>query len=393
MPTSHDNAEGDPSPLVGIRVLDLTRVLAGPYCTMLLADLGAEVVKVERPGVGDDSRYFGPFLPGGGSAYFASINRGKKSITLDLKRPDDRDLFLQLVEQADVVVENFRAGTMESLGFPADKLQEVKPQLIYASISGFGHRGLDTDRAAYDIVIQALSGLMSITGTGPGQFVRVGTSISDILTGMFATIAILAALRRRDQTGCGTVVDMAMLDCTVAALENSVSRFAVTGMSPDPLGTRHPSITPFQSFQTSDGSLVVAAGNQSLWAQLCAVLGCPQLQEDPRFVTNDLRTTNVEELQNELNHRFGQRSTNEWLEQLSAVGVPSAPIRNIKEVVGDMHLVSRGMLHEMDDGAGGRSVTAGSPFHLDGRPPQLADRCPDLGEHTQSVLNKWLGRQ
>ncbi len=391
MPIPDDRLDRDPPPLCGIRVLDLTRVLAGPYCTMLLADLGAEVVKVERHEVGDDARHFGPFLPGGLSAYFASINRGKKSITLDLKQANDRDLFLRLVKQADVVVENFRAGTMASFGLPVEKLQEIQPQLIYASLSGFGHHGLDTDRAAYDIVIQALSGLMSITGAGPGQFVRVGTSISDILTGLFAAIAILAALRRREATGSGTVVDMAMLDCTVAALENAVSRFAVTGASPEPLGTRHPSITPFQSFRASDGSMVVAAGNQSLWRQLCTVLGCPTLVGDPRFATNDLRTQNCEELSKELNSRFGQHDIRHWLEQLSAAGVPSAPIRNVEEVVGDAHLASRGMLHEMDDGAGGRSVTAGSPFHLNGQPPQLADHCPALGEDTESVLNEWLG--
>ena len=390
MPASNDSSNRDPAPLAGIRVLDLTRVLAGPYCTLQLADLGADVVKVERHEVGDDARHFGPFLPGGLSAYFASINRGKRSITLDLKRADDRDLFLRLVERADVLVENFRAGTMASFDLSPQKLQKVNPRLIYASLSGFGHRGLNIDRAAYDIIIQALSGLMSITGAGPGQFVRVGTSISDILTGMFAAIGILAALRRRDQTGRGAVVDMAMLDCTVAALENAVSRFAVTGCPPEPLGTRHPSITPFQSFRTSDGLLVVAAGNQSLWSRLCEILGCPQLVGDPRFASNDLRTQNCDQLVEELKPCFAKQTTSHWTEQLAAAGVPAAPIRNVEEVVGDPHLASRGMLHEMDDGAGGRTITAGSPFHLDGGSLALSDHCPELGEHTESVLEEWL---
>ena len=220
--------------------VDLTRVLAGPDCTLLLADLGAEVGKVERPDTGDDARGFGPFLENGQSAYFASINRGKKSIALDLKLDSDRETFLRLVDRADVLVENYRAGTMHKLGLGAEALCRQNPRLVYASLSGFGHSGTDTDRAAYDVVVQALSGLMSITGSGPGQPVRVGTSISDILTGVFGAVAILAAVRGRDQTGKGTFIDLAMLDCTVAALENAGSRFATSGVSPLPLGTRHP---------------------------------------------------------------------------------------------------------------------------------------------------------
>src|SRR5262245_40406355 len=238
MTTPHD------PPLGGVRVLDLTRVLAGPFCTMLLADLGAEVVKVERPG-GDDARQYGPFLASGESAYFAGVNRGKKSIVLDLKAPADRDTFRRLAERADVVVENYRPGTMEALDLSGQRLRERNPRLVYASVSGFGRTGPYRRRPAYDVIVQALGGLMSITGheaTGPA---RAGTSISDILGGLYAALAVTAALARRGRTGGGADLDLALLDCTVAVLENAVSRYAVTGEVPRPLGTRHPSITPF----------------------------------------------------------------------------------------------------------------------------------------------------
>ncbi len=385
------NAEAHPRPLQGVRVLDLTRVLAGPYCTMILSDLGAEVVKIERPEVGDDARHFGPFLPTGLSAYFASINRGKRSVTLDLKVEEDRETFLRLVEQADVLVENFRAGTMDGFGLSAERLQQVNPKLVYAAISGFGHAGLETGRAAYDIVIQAMSGLMSITGDRPGHSVRVGTSISDIMSGMFGAIGVVSALRHRDQTGEGTVVDLAMLDCTVAALENAISRFAVSGQSPEPLGTRHPSITPFQAFDTADGPIVIAAGNDSLWRKLCDVVEAPQLADDPRFSTNDARTENRAELEELFASLLKHASQADWLAKLDAVGVPSAPIRNIEQVVNDPHLASRDMWHNMHDGGDGHFLTAASPLRMNGQPPPLAERSPDLGEDSADVLKEWLG--
>ena len=377
-------------PLQDVRVLDLTRVLAGPYCTMILADLGAEVVKVERPEVGDDARHFGPFLPSAQSAYFASINRGKKSITLDLKSPPDRELFLQLAQQADVVVENFRAGSMDGLQLSAQRLQQQNPRLIYAALSGFGHEGLDVDRAAYDVVIQAMSGLMSITGAGPGQFVRVGTSISDLLTGLYGVIAIFAALHQRENTGRGTIIDLAMLDCTVAALENAISRYAVSGQSPEPLGTRHPSITPFQAFQAADASLVVAAGNEVLWRKLCQTLGCEHLVDDARLSTNDARTQHRDYLEEQLNEYFGRGSQTEWLDKLRQQGVPAAPIRSVEQVVADPHLASRGMWHQMQDGQGGQLLTVGSPLRMDGRSPELSDVAPQLDEHRQVILTEWL---
>src|SRR5580692_4994005 len=272
-------------PLAGIRVLDLTRVLAGPFCTMLLADLGAEVVKIERPG-GDDARQFGPFLPSGESAYFAGINRGKKSIVLDLKSESDRATFLRLVEKADVVVENYRPGTMEAFGLGSERLRDLKPSLIYASVSGFGRTGPYRQRPAYDIIVQALGGLMSITGHDADQPARVGASLSDILAGIYTALSIAAALTRRARTGSGADVEHGMLDCTVSVLENAVSRYVVSGEVPRPLGTRHPSITPFQAFRAADGSLVIAAGNDALWQKLCDVLGVPALANDSRLASN-----------------------------------------------------------------------------------------------------------
>ena len=378
-----------PLPLRGIRVLDLTRVLAGPYCTMILADLGADVVKIEKPEVGDDARHFGPFLPSGRSAYFASLNRGKKSIALDLRSDPDRDTFRKLVSRTDVVVENFRAGTMSSFGLGYEELKAIQPTLIYASLSGFGHDGLDTDRAAYDVVIQAMSGLMSITGEGPGKHVRVGSSISDILTGMFGAIAIVSAIRHRDVTGKGTVIDLAMLDCTIAALENAISRYSVSGQSPEPLGTRHPSITPFQAFQTSDGPIVIAAGNDNLWRKMCQVLDCQQLVDDPRFATNDVRTQNRDALEECLLPVFRMRTQADWLGRLDEAGVPAAPIRSIEQVVKDPHVASREILHRLRDVDNGSFLTAGSPFRMNGHAVPLSDSAPELGQDDDAVLEQW----
>jgi CoA:oxalate CoA-transferase len=383
------NAATHPLPLKGVRVLDITRVLAGPYCTMILADLGAEVVKIERPDSGDDSRQFGPFLPSGLSAYFASINRGKKSITLDLKQKIDRATFLQLAERADVLVENFRPGTMSDWGLSAEQLQTLNPRLVYASLSGYGHTG-NVNRPAYDVIIQAMSGLMSITGEGEGHSVRVGTSISDILTGMFGAIAVISALRHRDQTGEGCVADIAMLDCAVAALENAIARHSVTGDVPVPLGTRHPSITPFQAFPTADGSIVIAAGNDALWRKLCDVIAQPELADDPRLADNASRTENSDFLNETLAARLREHPQGHWLELLTSAGVPAAPIRNVAEVVADPQLQSRDMLREMESPAGERFLAAGSPLRMNGQAPPLSPHAPQLGEHNNSVLDEWL---
>ncbi|MBI5759832.1 MAG: CoA transferase [Planctomycetales bacterium] len=380
-----------PLPLHGLRVLDLTRVLAGPYCTMLLADLGAEVVKIERPGSGDDARQFGPFMENGDSAYFASINRGKKSVALDLKQEADRATFLRLVEKADVLVENFRPGTMESFGLPSQRLREINPRLIVASATGFGQTGPDSRRAAYDVIIQALSGLMSITGYDSSQPARVGNSISDILTGLFTALGIVAALRQCDATGTGCDLDLSMLECTVATLENAVTRFAVSGQPPTPLGTRHPSIAPFQAFQAADGQFVIAAGNDTLWHRLCEVLAAPELLADPKLATNRDRAANLDHLEACLNVRLAHRPIREWLALLAAAGVPAAPIRHLGEVVADPHLQARGIWHYVQNGDNPSLLTAGTPFVIDGHKPTLSPMWPKLGEHTERVLREWLG--
>jgi len=378
-------------PLSGVRVLDLTRVLAGPFCTMLLADLGADVVKIERPDGGDDARTFGPFLPSGESAYFAGINRGKRSITLDLKNPAARETFLELVKRADVVVENFRPGTMEAFGLGSEKLREVNPRLIYTSVSGFGRTGPYRRRPAYDVIVQALGGIMSITGFDPEQPARVGTSISDILAGIYSALAIAASLARRGRTDRGADLDLAMLDCTVAVLENAVVRYSVSGDVPGPLGTRHPSITPFQAFRASDGPLVIAAGNDHLWRNLCTVLEVPHLIDDPKLATNRLRTENQPYMEGAVQSALGRATVAEWTAKLEAAGVPVAPIQNVAQVMADPQLQARDMWNVMHDRDGRTVTTPGTPLVLDGLKPTLGKTWPRLGEHGEEVLREWLG--
>jgi CoA:oxalate CoA-transferase len=377
-------------PLAGIRVLDLTRVLAGPFCTMLLADLGADVVKIERRD-GDDARHYGPFLPSGESAYFAGINRGKRSIILDLKNENDRIVFLKLIEKADVVVENYRPGTMEAFGLGSEQLQKINPGLIYASVSGFGRTGPYRRRPAYDIIVQALSGLMSITGYDAAEPARVGSSISDILAGMYTALSVTASLARRGRTGGGADIDLAMLDCTVSVLENAVSRYAITGQVPQPLGTKHPSITPFQAFHAADGLLVVAAGNDTLWRKLCELIGRPALATDPLLATNALRTANQPWLEEQLNAALASRTVAEWLEIFIQAGIPAAPIQDIAQVIDDPQLAARDMWHTLNDRDGATLVTPGSPLVLDGEKLSLAATWPRLGEHQDEVLREWLG--
>ncbi|MFW5986575.1 MAG: CaiB/BaiF CoA transferase family protein, partial [Halanaerobiales bacterium] len=282
-------------PLSDIVVLDLSRVLAGPYCTMLLRDLGAEIIKVERPGSGDDSRGFGPFVEGK-SVYFISINYGKKSIALNLKEEKDREIFNEFVKEVDVLVENFRPGTMEKLGFGYKKLKEVNPGLIYAAISGYGHTGPYSSKAAYDIIVQAAGGIMSITGEEGGPPVRVGTSVGDITAALFTASGILSALYQREKTGKGQKVDISMLDSQVAILENAIARYGASGKSPEPLGRRHPSITPFEAFKASDDWVIIAAGNNSLWANFCRAIDREDLIEHPDFVTNEKSARNRDQL-------------------------------------------------------------------------------------------------
>jgi len=377
---------GTAGPLAGTFVLDLTRVLAGPYCTMLLADLGARVVKVEAPERGDDARQIGPFV-GGVSAYFLSLNRGKQSIALDLREEVDRAIFEKLLAKADVLVENFRPGVMERLGLGFSQLHARLPRLVVASTSGFGQTGPYARRPAYDVVVQAMGGIMSLTGHPGGPPTRVGTSTGDITAGLFTAVGILAALCERAQTGAGRHVDVAMLDCQVATLENAIARYVATGEVPGPLGSRHPSIAPFQAFATGDGHLVVAAGNDALFAKLADLLGRPELTEDPRFRSNEERTRNVAELAGELAPVFATRSTDAWLAALEEGGIPCGPLNDVAQVLADPQVRARNMVVTALDPDAGRVTLAGNPVKLSGvEDPETRGPAPRLDEHREALL-------
>jgi len=376
-------------PLEGIKVLDLTRVLAGPFCTMLLGDLGGEIIKVERPGTGDDARHFGPFLQGK-SIYFISLNRGKKSITLDFKDEQDRKRLKKLVACCDVLVENFKPGTLDRMGLGYEQFAEINPGLIYTSLSGYGHWGPESQKAAYDMIVQGRSGIMSITGEPEGPPVRVGVSIGDISAALFATIGINAALLSRERTGQGQRVDVAMFDSMVAILENAIARYFVEGQPPGPLGTRHPSITPFEAFQTRDEWIIIAIGNDSLWARFCRALGQEELIDDPRFATNSRRTDNYEQLQPLLQDIIGTYRAGDLSELLEKNGIPSGPINSVDRLFSDLQLKARNMLVNISDPDLGQVQAAGNPIKisslsdLDYREP-----APELGEHTREIMEKY----
>lgn len=351
-------------PLGGLLVIDLTRVLAGPYATMLLSDLGARVIKVEAPDTGDDSRAIGPFAAPGDSAYFTSINRGKESVALDLKAPTDRKLFEKLLARADILVENFRPGAMERLGYGFEALHARFPRLIYAAASGFGHTGPDSQRPAYDLIVQAMGGIMSITGHPGSEPTRVGTSLGDITAGLFTVIGIEAALIDRQRTGLGQKVDVAMLDCQIAILENAIARLQVTGQSPGPLGSRHPSITPFQAFRCKDRPIVIAAGNDALWAACCRALGLESLKGDPRFHSNESRTVHAEALAEALEARLRTDTAAAWLDRLGQAGIPAGPLNSIGEALAMPQVAARNMLVETRTPAGRPLKVAGNPVKL-----------------------------
>ncbi|RWA53443.1 carnitine dehydratase [Cupriavidus sp. UYMSc13B] len=350
-------------PLAGITVVDLTRVLSGPYCTMMLADLGARVIKVENPDGGDDSRQVGPFVDGE-SAYFASINRNKESIALDLKNPADRKVLDRMLATADVLVENFRAGVMEKLGFTWEDLHARYPRLVYASISGFGQTGPYRNRPAYDMVVQAMGGLMSVTGEVGGNPARVGVSIGDIGAGLYATIGIQSALFKRVHTGVGERVDISMLDCQVALLENPIARYSATGGVPKPLGTRHPSITPFDMFATKDGFIVIAVGNDALFTKLCNALGRSEWAQEARFATVPSRNEHHVALKACLESRLADATTSEWETVLEAAGVPHGPMNSVPQLVSNPQVQARGMILDIGIGDGKALQIAGNPVKI-----------------------------
>ena len=374
--------------MAGVTVLDLTRVLAGPFATMVLHDLGARVIKVERAGVGDDARHIGPFV-GDVSAYFTSLNCGKESIALDLEVTADREILERLLARADVVVENFRPGTMDKLGFGWDALHARHPRLIYAAVSGFGRTGPYAQRPAYDMVVQGMGGVMSITGEDGGLPTRVGASIGDITAGLFLVAGVNAALYHRALTGEGTLLDVGMLDCQVAILENAIARYTALGEVPGPIGARHPSITPFAALRTRDSEVIVAAGNDKLFAQLCEVIGQPELADNPLFRTNALRTEHVHALHDELERALAARTSAEWLDALGAAGIPCGPLNDVAAVVDDPHVQARHMIVDIDDSRVQPLRAAGNPIKwsafadLEVRPP-----APDLDEHRAALLRE-----
>jgi CoA:oxalate CoA-transferase len=377
-----------PGPFSGVTVVDLTRVLAGPFCTMILADLGARVIKVETPEAGDDSRHIGPFIAGK-SAYFMSLNRGKESIALDLRAEQDRNFLKSLLEKADVLVENFRPGTMERLGLGYDELANEAPHLIYAAASGFGHTGPSAGRPAYDMVVQAMGGIMSLTGYPGGPPTRVGTSIGDIAAGLFTAVGIASALYHRKETGRGMKIDVAMFDCQIAILENAIARFFATGEVPGPLGARHPTITPFDAFKTKDRYVVIAAGNDRLFARFCQTLGRADLASNPLFLTNEFRTRHAPALKDEIEAALADRTAADVLAALDAAGIPCGPINSVADALKDPQTAARNMVIEVKDPEAGLLHMAGNPIKMSAFPdPPQRPPAPSLGQDQDAVARE-----
>jgi CoA:oxalate CoA-transferase len=377
----------DPRPLAGVTVIDLTRVLAGPFCTLLLANLGARVIKVERPPAGDDARAIGPFA-GGKSLYFSSLNYGKESIALDLKLDADRATFEALLDRADVLVENFRPGVMERLGYGWPALQARRPALVYAVASGFGHTGPLRERPAFDMVVQAMGGLMSLTGHADGPPARVGVSIGDIAAGLFLANGVTSALYKRRETGAGTMIDVAMLDCQLAILENALTTHLVTGSQPSRLGTRHPNIAPFQAFATGDEHPnVVCAGHDDAFARFCEVIGRPELPSDSRFATADARRRHVDDLQAIVEPALATHGAATWLERFERAHVPCAPVNTVADAVRLPQVAARQMVVGIPDPSIGTLWVAGNPVKMAGVPEREDRRtAPALDEDRERIL-------
>jgi crotonobetainyl-CoA:carnitine CoA-transferase CaiB-like acyl-CoA transferase len=383
-------SESNTGPLAGIRVLDLTRVLAGPYCTMFLGDLGAEVVKVEQPGVGDDTRGWGPPFAGGESAYFLCINRNKKSLTVDLKSPEGISLVRQLAERADVLIENFRPGAMERLGLGDDQLRGANPKLIYASLSGFGADGPMAGVPGYDLIVQAWGGLMSITGAADGEPTKVGVAIIDLVAGLMLGKSIAAALYAREKTGLGQKIDTSLLEAEVAVLINAGSNYLMNGKVPGRWGNAHPTIVPYQSFRTADSHLVIGVASEGIWQRFCKALGKTDLVDDARFEKNANRVKNRDALIHLLSEIFRSRDNDTWLRILNEAEVPCAPIQTIDQVFHAPQVLHRDMLVEVAHPTAGTVRMAGLPVKLSATPASVRLPPPLLGEHSAQVLSSWL---
>ena len=376
-------------PLAGIRVLDLTRVLAGPFCAMMLGDMGAEVIKLEEPGKGDDTRSWPPFV-GGESTYFMSVNRSKKSITLNLKAPEGREIFRKLAKKSDVLLENFRPGTMDKLGFGYRALSRLNPRLVYCSVSGFGESGPEAHRAGYDLVIQAESGVMDLTGFADGPPVKVGNSIADLVAGMAAAQGITLALLARGRTGRGQKVEIGMLDVMASLLTYQAGLYWNAGGRPTRRGNQHPSIVPYEVFRARDAYLTLGVANNSLWEKTCRALGREDLARDPRFDSETNRVTNRDALIPILNDLLAARPADEWLARLEQAGVPAGRIRTVAEVCESPHLKARGMVVKLRHPKAGAITVMGVPVRLGATPGAATAPPPLLGQHTEEILTRLL---
>jgi CoA:oxalate CoA-transferase len=377
-------------PLEKVRVLDMTWALAGPYCSMLLADLGAEVIKVENPEGGDPSRKNFPFVKEI-SSYFLSVNRGKKSVTVNLQHPRGKEIVLSLAKKSDVLVENFRPGVMDRLGLGYAAMREVNPKIIYAGCSGFGRTSPYAHRPAYDVIVQGMGGTLSITGEEGGPPVRVGFSIGDIGGGVFTALGILSALHERERSGQGQMVDVAMLDCQMAFLENAFTRFFATGEVPKRIGTRHPVQTPFQALPTKDGFIVVAVARQDWWEKFCQIINRSDLISDERFKTNPVRTKNHKDLEEILTAITRTRNTVEWVADMEKADIACGPVNTVPQVAGDPHTLAREMITQVEHTQAGMLRVVNSPIKLSRTPVKLERASPVLGEHTEEVFMNLLG--
>jgi len=390
-------------PLSHIRVLDLSRVLAGPWASQTMADLGAEVIKIERPKVGDDSRAFGPpwlkdraGRESTDSAYFTAANRGKKSVTVNIAVPEGQELVRSLARKCDVLIENFKYGDLQRYGLDYPALRKLNAGLVYCSLTGFGHTGPYRERPGYDFMIQGMGGMMSVTGepdAAPGGGPqRAGVPIADIITGMYASIAICAALAHRARSGAGQHLDLALLDSQIALLAYQNTNYFATGRPPQRIGNLHPNIVPYQPFRTSDGQVILACGNDNLYRKFCAAAGCPALAEDARFASNAARVENRDELARLLSEIFARRSTREWVDLLEGAGVPNGPINDLAQVFEEPQVKARGIRFEMDHAVAGRLPLVASPMRFSETPLEYRLPPPLLGEHTDEVLRSLLGK-
>ena len=377
-------------PLKNLLVVDLTRVLVGPYCTMILSDLGARVIKIEAPEIGDDSRKFGPFVKDY-SAYFMSLNRGKESIALNLKNSDDKKIFDKILSKADILVENFKPGTLKKWGYGWEEVNKKFPKLIYASASGFGQTGPLKELPAYDMVVQGMGGLMSVTGQPNSEPTRVGTSIGDITAGLFTTIGINAALYDRQKTGKGMYIDVSMLDCQIAILENAIARYLSKNEIPKPMGSRHPSIAPFEAFKTKDSYIIIAAGNDKLFEKLCNILEVPEIFTDEKFNSNSARAKNMDELKKILENKLLTKSTSEWVSLMEKDKIPCGPIYNIKDAVENPQVEARNMIVKAYHKVIGDFKLAGNPIKMSTyEDPDKRGDIPDLDEHREKIIKEFV---